>query len=153
YTRSISAAHRAEVVRESPERSGKVLHLPPVWKRAAARFRWRERADAHDDYQRAEWEGMRRALIDEALERHLQQAKLLQLKALEKLKATPGTDMKLKDAARMLFDGMKQELIALGVPAEIREQRHAGPDGRPPVPKPELHLKTDDELRDELRAL
>jgi predicted XRE-type DNA-binding protein len=153
YKRSISAAHRAEVVRESPEKSGKVLHLPPVWKRAAAKFQWRERADAYDDHERAEWEKKRRALIDEALERHLQQARLMQKKALEKLAATPGTDLRMKDAARMLFDGMKQEMIAVGAPAEIRET-HVQQTGVLRVEQPIAELLkrdpatlTDEELR------
>jgi hypothetical protein len=105
--------------------------VPGAWAKAAQRWRWKERAEAWDaqEHQRA-----RQAQADKIRamnERHAHEARGLQAKALERLRALRPEELKAADVARFLIEATKLERLALGEPDTVQRQELTGKGGGP----------------------
>jgi len=90
--------------------------VPGAWAQAAKRWRWQERAQAWDEQQQ---HLARQAHADELREmndRHVREARGIQAKAVERLRALRPEELKAADVLRYFTEGTKLERLALGEP-------------------------------------
>lgn len=126
--RSILACYRA--------RSGKpqATSVPGAWRKWEARFRWRERAEAYDDYVLAKERRAIETARVAARRRHAALGEFMQRVGAESLKKMDPLTQKVgpvkvddPDAARaLLMDGAKLERLALGDTTEATGLQHSG---------------------------
>lgn len=98
-------------------------------KQYSARYKWDERVQAWDAHR---WESERRKFLKlrkEALERHRKQGIALQGKGAQALSQIPAAGLGPQDIVRMIVEGSRMELSALGEPTE--RVAHVGPTGGP----------------------
>jgi hypothetical protein len=98
------------------------------WSRA---FRWVERANAWDQHLAAEGckaqEEARREMVD----RHVREARALQAKALERLRALCPEELGPTDLLRFIVEAAKLERLALGEPDAVQRHELTGRGGGP----------------------
>ena len=127
-SRSIAATWTAEKAAKGSKRQTKI---PGSWSRAAIRWRWRQRAEAWDEHERQKARDTHAREIAEMNARHIQEAKALQAKAIERLKSLELTDLSASDTVRYLTEATKLERTARGEPESIEERRLTGKGGGP----------------------
>jgi hypothetical protein len=109
----------ATVNAERQQRGGrKSKSIPQAWAKNAQKWRWRERAEAWDDYQRQEQRASHAQEILDMNQRQLQEAKALQSTAIRCLKSMPAENLSSRDVLRYLIEAAKLERTALGELAE-----------------------------------
>src|SRR6516165_7624450 len=126
--RSLQGAVNAEKAQEGKKRH---VNIPGAWSRAAIRWRWRQRAEAWDEHERQKARETHAREIAEMNARHIQEAKALQAKAIERLKSLELTDVSASDTVRYLTEATKLERTARGEPESIEERRLTGKGGGP----------------------
>jgi hypothetical protein len=109
--------------------ANKAKSIPQAWAKNAKEWRWRERAETWDERQRLEARATHQKEIEEMNRRHLQEAKALQSKAIQRLKALEHDQLSPADLLRFFTEGTKLERTALGEPETIEEKRLTGPGG------------------------
>jgi hypothetical protein len=100
--------------------------VPGAWTEAARRWRWRERAEAWDEDERRKARQNHAAKIHEMNERHAQEARGLQAKAVERLRALRPEELGPTHVLRFFAEAAKLERQALGEPDERRQPEPAG---------------------------
>jgi hypothetical protein len=126
-TRSLLATFNAE---QSERQGTKRRCVPGAWVQAACRWRWRERAAAWDDHDQRQARAAHAAKVNEMNERHVQAARGLQAKALERLRALRPEELQPAHVLRYLAEAAKLERTALGESEEVRPPEPAvGHDG------------------------
>jgi len=125
-SRSLLAAVNAERQQRGAPKS---KSIPQAWAKNAKEWRWRERAEAWDERQRQVARVTHEKEIEEMNRRHLQEAKALQSKAIQRLKALEQDQLSPADLLRFFTEGTKLERTALGEPQTIEEKRLTGPGG------------------------
>jgi hypothetical protein len=126
--RSLTGIWTAEQAEKGVNRRTKV---PGAWDRAAARWRWRQRAEAWDEHERQKAREAHAKGVTEMNQRHTQVAMALQAKAVERLKSLELKDMSAGDVARYFTEASKLERTARGEPASVEECRLTGKGGGP----------------------
>ena len=99
------------------------------------KFNWAERARAWDNEQDRIWREQQTKARKEMLERHVKQAKALQLKAIERIARMKPDELKPGEVLDYFIQAAKMERLCLGEPTEAVEQ------------------KADSDVRDASRAL
>jgi hypothetical protein len=74
--------------------------IPGAWSRAAAHWRWRQRAEAWDEHERQKAREAHAKAIVEMNERHIQVGQAMQAKAVQRLKSLELDDLSASDVAR-----------------------------------------------------
>ena len=120
--RSVLAAFNAERADKGLPRRACV---PGAWAEAARR--WRERAGAWDEEERRAAREAHAAQVREMNERHAQEARGLQAKAVERLRALRPEELGPAHVLRFLADAAKLERLAL---AAAEDAARPGPAGR-----------------------
>lgn len=92
-------------------------------------FRWVERAAAWDRHLDAEGRAAQEAARKEMAERHVREARGLQAKALERLRALRPEELSPADVLRYLVESVKLERLALGEPDTVQRQELTGKGG------------------------
>jgi hypothetical protein len=105
------------------------------WSRA---FRWVERAAAWDRHLDAEGRAAQEAARREMADRHVREARALQAKALERLRALRPEELGPSDLLRYIVEAVKLERLALGEPDTVQRQELTGKGGGP------LHFSLED---------
>jgi hypothetical protein len=124
--RSLLGAVNGEQAEKGGQRRTKVSG---AWDRAAARWRWRQRAEAWDDQQRDKARETHAQEVAEMNQRHIQEARALQAKAIARLKSLVEDDLSATDVVRYFIEATKLERTALGEPETIEERRLTGKGG------------------------
>src|SRR5262245_11085627 len=89
---------------EQAEKSRKKrFKVPGSWNAAAARWRWKERAEAWDEHERQKAREAHAREITEMNQRHIQEAQALQSKAIQRLKTMELDDLSSADVIRYLM--------------------------------------------------
>jgi hypothetical protein len=101
-------------------------------------FRWVERAAAWDRHLDAEGRAAQEAARKEMAERHVREARGLQAKALERLRALLPEELSPADVLRYFVEAVKLERLALGEPDTVQRQELTGKGGSP------LHFSLED---------
>jgi hypothetical protein len=101
-------------------------------------FRWVERAAAWDRHLDAEGRAAQQAARKEMAERHAREARGLQAKALERLRALRPEELSPADVLRYFVEAVKLERLALGEPDTVQRQELTGKGGSP------LHFSPED---------
>jgi hypothetical protein len=109
---------------------------------------WKERAEAWDEHQRQKAREAHAEAIEEMNQRHIQEAKLLQTKAIQRLKTLELDDLSSADVIRYLTEASKLERTARGEPEAIEERRLTGKGGGPIGFSLEETVAADKELED-----
>jgi hypothetical protein len=122
--------------------------IPGAWSRAFVRWRWRQRAEAWDDRERQKAREAHARDIAEMNARHVQEAKALQAKAIERLKCLELDDLSAADVIRYFVEATKLERTANGEPEAIEERRLTGKGGGPMSFALEDAVSADRELED-----
>jgi hypothetical protein len=94
-------------------------------------FRWVERAGAWDRHLDA---AARLAQVEarrEMVERHVKEARVLQAKALERLRSICPEELGPSDLLRFIVEAAKLERLALGEPEIVQRHEMTGPGGGP----------------------
>jgi hypothetical protein len=107
----------------------KAKSLPQAWAHNAKHWRWRERAEAWDDQERQQARAAHAAEVKEMNHRHMQEARALQSKAVQRLKALEPEQLSATEVLRFCIESAKLERTALGEPETIGEQRLTGTGG------------------------
>src|SRR5260370_1261316 len=94
--------------------------------------RWVERAAAWDRHLDAESCQAQEAARKEMAERHVREARGLQAKALERLRALRPEELSPADVLRYFVEAVKLERLALGEPETVQRQELTGKGGDPP---------------------
>jgi hypothetical protein len=123
-SRSLLGMVNAEKAEKGKRRQ---VWIPGAWSRAAAHWRWRERAEAWDDHERQRARLAHAKEVEEMNRRHIQEGQALQSKGIQGLKNLEPD--KLSDALRCIVDGTKLERTARGEPETIEERRLTGKSG------------------------
>jgi hypothetical protein len=127
-------------------RAVKTHSIPHAWAEQARRWRWRERAEAWDEHQRQLARAAHAQAVEEMNHRHVQQAKALQAKGLERLRSCGSEELALRDVVRFVVEASKLERTALGQPEIIQEQRLRGGNGGAVVFTLEDAVRADQEM-------
>ena len=143
--RSLSATWTAEQAEKGRRKRSKV---PGSWNEAATRWRWRQRAEAWDDYERQRAREAHAQAISEMNARYIQEAQALQSKGIQCLKALDANKLLPPDAMRFVTEGTKLERTARGEPESIEERRLTGKGGGPIGFSIEDAVSADKELED-----
>jgi hypothetical protein len=122
--RSLRAAAEAYYRRSSAA----VLRQCTTW---SAAFAWVERAAAWDRHLDAEARRAQEEARREMAERHAREARALQAKAVERLRALRPEELAPADLLRYLVEAAKLERLALGEPDAVRRQELTGKGGGP----------------------
>jgi hypothetical protein len=96
------------------------------WSRA---FRWVERASAWDRHLDAEARQAQEQARREMVERHVREARALQAKALERLRALCPEELGPADLLRFIVEAAKLERLALGEPDAVQRHELTGRGG------------------------
>lgn len=127
-------------------RGKKSRSIPQAWAANARRWRWQERAEAWDAFQRQQTRLAHFQEVQEMNRRHLQEAKALQSTAIQRLKSLNLDLLSPADVLRFCIESAKLERTALGEPQTIEEQRLTGPGGGPVAFTLEDAVRADQEL-------
>jgi hypothetical protein len=122
--------------------------LPGAWNQAAARWRWRQRAESWDEHERQKAREAHAQAIEEMNQRHIQEAQALQAKAVQRLSALELDDLSASDTVRYLVEATRLERTARGEPESIEERRLTGKGGGPIGFSLEDAVSADKELED-----
>jgi hypothetical protein len=141
--RSLRAAHNAEKADKGKKRQ---RSIPGAWSRAAARWNWRERAEAWDEHERVQSRVAHAREIEEMNSRHIQEAQALQNKAIQRLKSLNHEELSVAETLRFFVEATKLERTARGEPETIEERRLTGKGGGPVVFSVEDAVLADEEL-------
>jgi hypothetical protein len=125
-SRSLVGTVNAEQAEKGNKRQTKV---PGAWSRAAASWRWRQRAEAWDEQERQKARAAHAKNVEEMNHRHIQEAQALQNKAIQRLKSLELDDLSAADVVRYLVEATKLERTARGEPESIEERRLTGRGG------------------------
>jgi hypothetical protein len=125
-SRSLLGTVHAELAEKGDKRQTKV---PGAWSRAAADWRWRQRAEAWDEQQRQLARAGHAQAVADMNQRHIQEAQALQSKAIQRLKALALDDLSATEVLRYLVEASKLERTARGEPESIAERRLTGKGG------------------------
>jgi hypothetical protein len=98
------------------------------WSRA---FCWVERANAWDQHLDAEARRAQEEARREMVERHVKEARALQAKAVERLRALRPEELGPADLLRYFVEAAKLERLALGEPDSVQRQELTGRGGAP----------------------
>jgi hypothetical protein len=101
-------------------------------------FRWVERTSAWDRHLDAEARRAQETARQEMVERHAREARALQAKALERLRAILPEELSAADVLRYFVEAAKLERLALGEPETVQRQELTGKGGGP------LHFSLED---------
>jgi len=101
--------------------SASVVRQLQTW---SGTFKWVERSDAWDRYLDAEARQAKVKAQREMAERHAQEARGLQAKALERLRSLRPEELAPADVLRYFVEAAKLERLALGEPETVTEQRN-----------------------------
>jgi hypothetical protein len=101
--------------------SASVVRQMQTW---SGTFNWVERSDAWDLHLDAEARQAKVKAQREMAERHAQEARGLQAKALERLRSLRPEELAPADVLRYLVEAAKLERLALGEPETVTEQRN-----------------------------
>jgi hypothetical protein len=142
-TRTLLGMVNAELVEQGRSRQ---LRVPGAWNRAFAKWRWRERAEAWDESERQKVREAHSKEIDEMNRRHIQEAKALQQKAVQRLQSLKPEELSGFEVLRFLLDAAKLERSAQGEPETVEERRLTGKDGNAVVFSFEDALNANKEL-------
>src|SRR6516165_6938733 len=104
--RSVAGTWMGEGARKGKRRQG---GIPGAWSRAAARWRWKQRAEAWDEHERQKAREAHAQGVAEMNQRHIQEAMALQAKGIERLKSLDLKDMSAADVIRYLTEASKLE--------------------------------------------
>jgi hypothetical protein len=126
--RSLLGAVNSERAEKGRKRQTKV---PGAWNRAAAGWRWKERAEAWDEHERQKAREAHAKAIEEMNARHIQEAQAMQDKAIQRLKSLELYELSSADVARFFVEATKLERTASGEPEAIEERRLTGRGGGP----------------------
>jgi hypothetical protein len=96
--------------------------LPQAWARNAQRWRWRERAEAWDAHERRQARAAHAQQTAEMNNRHIQEAKALQAKAIQRVKSLDADDLSPTDVLRFCTESAKLERTAVGEPETMEGQ-------------------------------
>jgi hypothetical protein len=94
-------------------------------------FRWVERANAWDRHLDAQARRTQEEARREMVERHVKEARALQAKAVERLRALRPEELGPADLLRYLVEAAKLERLALGEPESVQRQELTGRGGAP----------------------
>lgn len=141
--RSLLGSVNAERVRRG---AAKTRSIPHAWAEQARSWCWQERAEAWDEHQRQQARVAHAQAVEEMNHRHIQEAKALQAKAIERLRASGPEELKLRDVVRIVTEASKLERTALGEPETIEERRLTGGDGGKVVFTLEDAVRADQEM-------
>jgi hypothetical protein len=119
-----------------------------AWDKAAARWNWRKRAEAWDDQQRDKARESHAQEIEEMNRRHVEEAKALQSKAIQRLKSLDVDELSSTDVLRYFVEASKLERSARGEPETVEERRLTGKGGGAVNISLEDVLDADRELED-----
>jgi hypothetical protein len=108
--------------------SGAVLRQCSTWSSA---FRWVERASAWDRHLDAEARQAQEVERGEMGKRQAQEARALQAKAVERLRALKPEELSPADVLRYFVEAAKLERLALGEPETVQRQELTGRGGGP----------------------
>jgi hypothetical protein len=125
-TRSLLGTVNAEREQRGANRSRSV---PQAWATNAKRWRWRERAELWDAFERQQTRLAHANDIEEMTRRHLQEARALQSTAIQRLKSLDLDKLSPADVLRFCIEAAKLERTTLGEPEVIAEQRLTGSGG------------------------
>jgi hypothetical protein len=142
-SRSLLGTVNAELVQKGRAKQAKV---PGAWNKAATQWRWRERAEAWDESERQKAREAHSKEIDEMNRRHIQEAKALQQKAVQRLQSLKPEELSGFEVLRFLLDAAKLERSAQGEPETVEERRLTGKDGNAVVFSFEDALNANKEL-------
>jgi len=126
--------------------AAKSRSVPQAWATNAKRWQWRERAEAWDEFQRQEARVARAREVEEMNRRHVQEAKALQGKAVQRLKALDVELLSPAELLRYVTESAKLERTALGEPPANEEPRRAGSGGSSVLFTFEDAVRADQEL-------
>ena len=106
------------MVNEDRQQRGKkkTRSTPQAWTAKARRWQWRERAQAWDQQQQAEVRSARAREIEEMNRRHIQEARALQSKGIQRLKSLEVEHLSVNDMYKLITGAAKLERAALGEP-------------------------------------
>jgi hypothetical protein len=124
--RTLQGAIGSEKARKGKK---KQTAIPGAWSRAAAQWRWKQRAEAWDEHERQKAREAHAQAIEEMNQRHIQEAQALQSKAIQRLKSLELADVSASDVVRYLVEATKLERTARGEPESIEERRLTGKGG------------------------
>ena len=141
--RSLLGAVNADRIRQGMKRQDQI---PGAWSRAAAKWRWRERAEAWDEFERQKAREMHSKEVEEMNRRHVQISKALQNKAAQRLTSLKPDELSAFELLRFLLDAAKLERSAHGEPEKVEERRLTGKDGNAVVFSLEEILTANKEL-------
>jgi hypothetical protein len=141
--RSLLGAVNAERIKQGKERQDAI---PGAWSRAAAKWHWRERAEAWDELERQKARETHAKEVDEMNRRHIQVSKALQNKAVQRLTSLKAEELTTLELLRYLLDAAKLERTAHGEPEKVEERRVTGKDGNAVIFSLEEALKAKKEL-------
>jgi hypothetical protein len=105
--------------------------VPGAWAQAAKRWHWRQRAEAWDEHQRQQARQAHADDVREINERHVREARALQAKAVERLRALRPEELGAADVLRYCSEATKLERLALGEPEVLQRQELTGQGGGP----------------------
>jgi hypothetical protein len=125
-TRSLLAIFNAERLQRG---AAKAKSLPHAWASQAKSWRWRQRAETWDQHQRQQARVAHAQAVQEMNQRHIQEAKALQGKAIQRLKTLDPEQLSSREVLRYCIESAKLERTSLGEPETIAEQRLKGPEG------------------------
>ena len=143
--RSLLGTVNAEQVDKGGHKRTKVSG---AWDQAAIRWNWRKRAEAWDDHQREKARETHAQEIEEMNRRHIEEAKALQSKAIQRLKSLDVGELSSTDVLRYFVEASKLERSARGEPETVEERRLTGKGGGAVNISLEDVLAADQELED-----
>jgi hypothetical protein len=113
--------------------TGRKIRASGVVRGWVVRWKWQERAQAWDAEMDRRKQAAQVTVVQEMLERHANEAMMLQQKAIERLRELEPTDLNSRDTLSYLVEAIKIERLARGI-NEKMEHEHAGKDGEPLTP-------------------
>jgi hypothetical protein len=141
--RSLLGAVNAEQAEKGKNKRG---WIPGAWSRAAARWNWRDRAEAWDEHDRQQARQAHAQDVEEMNRRHIHEAQALQNRAVQRLKSLDPSELSASDTLRYFVEATKLERTARGEPETIEERRLTGQGGGPVIFALEDALLADQEL-------
>ena len=124
----------------------KARSVPESWALRAKQWRWRERAEAWDAFERQQARASHAEQVKEMNLRHIQEAKAFQSVGIQHLKSVQPEELTSAEALRFCMEAAKLERTAMGEPETIAEQRLTGEDGGAVVFTLEDAVEADQEL-------
>mgnify|MGYP000169624648 CR=1 FL=1 len=119
--RSVLAIYQQSRANKGKERLA--TYIPGAWTQMANRWKWRERAEAWDRHQQAIARQEEEELLPVRRKAWLEQFRLLQTKAMDRIRPMIPSELRPKEALDMLVEGVKYERLALGEPDTIAKTK------------------------------